>query len=49
MDLTDLTAIDAAARYLLRLMEANNVTLSGGGIGIRALLDDDGGKQNEIR
>jgi len=50
VDLTDVTAIDGAACYLLRLMEAKNVTLSGGGIGIRALLGDDKGeKQNEIR
>jgi anti-anti-sigma regulatory factor len=50
VDLTDVTGIDDAACYLLRLMEAKNVTLSGGGIGIRALLGDDkGGKQNEIR
>jgi anti-anti-sigma regulatory factor len=50
VDLTDVTAIDGAACYLLRLMEAKNVRLSGGGIGIRALLgDDEGGKQNEIR
>jgi hypothetical protein len=41
VDLTDVTAIDGAARYLLRLMEAKSVTLAGGGIGIRALLDDE--------
>lgn len=40
VDLADLTAIDDAGRYLLRLMEAKSVTLAGGGIGIRALLDD---------
>lgn len=49
VDLAGVTAIDGAARYLLRLMEAKNVTLSGGGIGIRELLGDEGGKQNEIR
>ena len=49
VDLTDVTAIDGSARYLLRLMEAKNVRLVGGGIGIRALLGDEGGKQNEIR
>jgi hypothetical protein len=48
VDLAGGTAIDGAARYLLRLMEAKNVTLSGGGIGFRALLGDEGGKQNEI-
>jgi hypothetical protein len=41
VDLTDVTAIDGAGRYLLRLMEAKSVTLAGGGIGIRALLDDE--------
>ncbi len=50
VDLSDVTAIDGAACYLLRLMEAKNVRLSGGGIGFRALLgDDEGGRQNEIR
>ncbi len=50
VDLTDVTAIDCAACYLLRLMEAKNVRLAGGGIGMRAFLGDDkGGKQNEIR
>src|SRR5260370_632581 len=50
VDVTGVAEIDGAACYLLRLMEAKNVTLSGGGIGIRALLGDDkGGKQNEIR
>ena len=39
VDLTDLTAIDGAGRYLLRLMKANNVELVGGGMGIRAALD----------
>jgi hypothetical protein len=43
------TAIDGTACYLLRLMEAKNVRLTGGGIGIRALLGDQGGKQSEIR
>jgi hypothetical protein len=41
VDLTDVTAIDGAGRYLLRLMEAKKVILAGGGIGIRALLEDD--------
>jgi hypothetical protein len=41
VDLTDLTAIDAAGHYLLRLMKANSVRLAGGGIGIRDLLDED--------
>lgn len=41
VDLKDLTAVDAAGRYLLRMMKAKSVTLAGGGIGIRALLDDE--------
>ena len=45
VDLTEVTAIDGAARYLLRLMEAKNVRLAGGGIGIRAFLGDEGGKE----
>jgi hypothetical protein len=40
VDLTDVIAIDGAGRYLLRLMEAKGAALAGGGIGIRALLDD---------
>ena len=40
VDLTDVTSIDEAGRYLLRLMEAKRATLAGGGIGIRALLGD---------
>jgi len=35
------TAIDVAGRWLLRVMEAKSVTLAGGGIGIRAFLDDE--------
>ena len=49
VDLTEVTAIDGSGRYLLRLMEAKNVRLAGGGFGIRALLSDVGEKQNEIR
>jgi anti-anti-sigma regulatory factor len=41
VDLTQVTAIDAAGRYLLRLMEAKSVMLAGGGIGIRGVLDDE--------
>lgn len=47
VDLTDLTGIDEAVRYLLRLMRVSSVTLEGGGIGIRALLgydQSDGGR-----
>jgi anti-anti-sigma regulatory factor len=43
VDLTDVTAIDGAGRYLLCLMEAKSVMLAGGGIGIRALLDGEQG------
>lgn len=43
VDLTDVTAIDGAGRYLLRLMEAKSVSLEGGGMGIRALLEDEHG------
>jgi len=43
VDLTDVTSIDGAGRYLLCLMQAKSVTLAGGGIGIRALLDDEYG------
>jgi hypothetical protein len=43
VDLTDVTAIDGAGRYLLRLMEAKSVTLEGGGMGIRALLGEEHG------
>jgi hypothetical protein len=44
VDLTDVTAVDGAGRYLLRLMEAKSVKLAGGGIGIRALLDNQGNR-----
>lgn len=44
VDLTDVMGIDGAGRYLLRLMEARSVTLAGGGIGIRALLEDEQGR-----
>jgi anti-anti-sigma regulatory factor len=40
VDLTDVSAIDEAGRYLLRLMETKRATLAGGGMGIRALLGD---------
>ena len=41
VDLNDLTGVDSAGRYLLRLMKASSVNLVGGGIGIRALLEDE--------
>jgi hypothetical protein len=43
VDLTDVMGIDGAGRYLLRLIEAKSVTLAGGRIGVRALLDDEQG------
>jgi hypothetical protein len=41
VDLSGLTGIDAAARYLLQLMRMRNVTLVGGCLAIRASLDDE--------
>ena len=41
VDLTEVTEIDGAARYLLQLMRVRNVSLIGATIAIRASLDDD--------
>jgi hypothetical protein len=41
VDLTEVTGIDGAARYLLQLMRVRNVSLIGATIAIRASLDDD--------
>ena len=41
VDLSDVTGIDGAARYLLQLMRVRNVSLVGASIAIRASLDDD--------
>ena len=41
VDLTEVTGIDSAARYLLQLMRVRNVSLIGATIAIRASLDDD--------
>jgi ABC-type transporter Mla MlaB component len=41
VDLSGVTGIDAAARYLLQLMRVRNVSLVGASIAIRASLDDD--------
>jgi ABC-type transporter Mla MlaB component len=41
VNLTGVTGIDGAARYLLQLMRLRNVTLVGASIAIRASLDDE--------
>jgi hypothetical protein len=41
VDLSGVTGLDAAARYLLQLMRMRNVTLVGACLAIRASLDDD--------
>jgi hypothetical protein len=41
VDLSGVTGIDAAARYLLQLMRVRNVSLVGACLAIRASLDDD--------
>ena len=41
VDLTGVTGIDRAARYLLQLMRLRNVILAGASIAIRASLDDE--------
>ena len=41
VDLSGVTGIDAAARYLLQLMRVRNVRLVGACLAIRASLDDD--------
>ena len=41
VDLSDVTGIDGAARYLLQLMRVRNVSLIGATIAIRASLDDE--------
>jgi ABC-type transporter Mla MlaB component len=48
VDLTGVTAIDSAARYLLQLMRMRNVSLVGACIAIRALLDDDATPTSEL-
>ena len=42
IDLSEVTGIDAAARYLLQLMQVKNVSLVGASLAIRASLDDVG-------
>ena len=41
IDLSGVTGIDGAARYLLQLMRVRNVSLVGACLAIRASLDDD--------
>ena len=41
VDLSGVTGIDAAARYLLQLMRVRNVSLVGACLAIRASLDDE--------
>jgi len=41
VDLSGVTGIDGAARYLLQLMRVRNVSLVGACLAIRASLDDD--------
>jgi ABC-type transporter Mla MlaB component len=41
VDLSGVTGIDAAARYLLQLMHVRNVSLVGACLAIQASLDDD--------
>jgi ABC-type transporter Mla MlaB component len=41
VDLSGVTGIDAAARYLLQLMRVRNVSLVGACLAIRVSLDDD--------
>ena len=48
VDLTGVTAIDGAARYLLQLMRLRNVSLVGAGIAVRASLDDEATPTSEL-
>jgi hypothetical protein len=48
IDLTEVTGIDRAARYLLQLMRVRNVCLIGATIAIRASLDDEGRPTSEL-
>ena len=47
VDLSGVTGIDAAARYLLQLMRVRNVSLMGACLAIRASLDDDATPSSE--
>jgi hypothetical protein len=48
VDLTGVTGIDGAARYLLQLMRLRNVNLVGAPLAIRASLDDDSTPTTEL-
>jgi anti-anti-sigma regulatory factor len=48
VDLTGVTGIDGAARYLLQLMRVRNVSLVGACIAIRASLDDEATPTSEL-
>ena len=48
VDLSDVTGIDGAARYLLQLMRVRNVSLIGATIAIRASLDDEATPPSEL-
>jgi anti-anti-sigma regulatory factor len=48
VDLSGVTGIDRAARYLLQLMRTRNVSLVGACIAIRASLDDDATSTSEL-
>jgi anti-anti-sigma regulatory factor len=48
VDLTEVTGIDGAARYLLQLMRVRNVSLIGATIAIRASLDDEATPRSEL-
>ena len=47
VDLSGVTGIDGAARYLLQLMRVKNVSLMGACLAIRASLDDDPAPSSE--
>ncbi len=48
VDLSGVTGIDGAARYLLQLMRMRNVSLVGASIAIRASLDDEATPTSEL-
>jgi ABC-type transporter Mla MlaB component len=48
VDLSGVTGIDGAARYLLQLMRVRNVSLIGATIAIRASLDDEATPPSEL-
>ena len=48
VDLSDVTGIDGAARYLLQLMRVRSVRLVGASIAIRASVDDEARPTSEL-